>query len=85
MIPQLAEDDRPPATLVVEEYYSQVWQPDCDYVDGRSEERNVGTIHHSTIETTLLWKLSDPNQPWQVKPLPGRVVLGELFAELDRA
>ncbi|MGD0347083.1 MAG: Uma2 family endonuclease [Terracidiphilus sp.] len=71
MIPQLAEDDRPPAALTVEEYYRQVWRPDCDFVDGRSEERNVGTFYHSTIVTTLLWKLSDPLMPRRVLPLPG--------------
>ena len=71
MIPQLAEDDRPPAALTMEEYYRQVWRPDCDFVDGRCEERNVGTFHHSTIVTMLLWKLSDPQMPRRVLPLPG--------------
>jgi Uma2 family endonuclease len=71
MIAQLAEDDRPPATLTIEEYYRQVWRPDCDFVDGRSEERNVGTFHHSTIVTTLQWKLSGLQMPRRVLPLPG--------------
>src|SRR5580704_4064172 len=71
MIPQLAEDDRPPATLTIEEYYRQVWRPDCDFVDGRCEERNVGTFDHSTIVATLLWKLSDLKMPRRVLPLPG--------------
>jgi Uma2 family endonuclease len=71
MIPQLAEDDRPPATLTMEEYYRRVWRPDCDFVDGRCEQRNVGTFHHSTIVSTLLWKFSDPQMPRRALPLPG--------------
>ena len=35
---ELAEDDRPPAILTLEEYLHHVWRPDCDFVDGRSEE-----------------------------------------------
>ena len=30
-------------TLIsVEEYLASTYEPDCDYVDGRIEERNVG-------------------------------------------
>ena len=28
--------------ITVEEYLGSVYRPDCDYVDGRLEERNVG-------------------------------------------
>ena len=41
-------------TLVsVEEYLSTSYRPDCDYVEGRLVERNVGEIDHSDIQTAL--------------------------------
>ena len=38
-------------TLVsVEEYLSSTYEPDCDYVDGQLEERNVGEWNHSRLQ-----------------------------------
>jgi Uma2 family endonuclease len=70
MIPHLAEEDRPPATLTIEEYYAQVWRPDCDFVDGRTEERNVGTFPHATLVSILSLMLSDKQTPYRFLPLP---------------
>jgi Uma2 family endonuclease len=67
---QLAEEDRPPATLTLEEYSSSLWRPDCDFVDGRSEERNVGTFAHSSIVSALLWMLAERREPWSISALP---------------
>jgi len=40
-------------TLVsVEEYLSTTYDPDCDYVEGRLEERNVGELDHGDIQTS---------------------------------
>ena len=70
---QLAEDDRPPAELSLEEYLSSFWRPDCDFVDGFTEERNVGTFDHSCVVSYLLWALSGKQEwgKWPVIPLPG--------------
>ena len=39
------------ATLVpVEEYLSTSYDPDCDYVDGELEDRNVGEKGHSKVQ-----------------------------------
>lgn len=70
---ELAEDDRPPAELSLEEYLHSNWRPDCDFVDGLTEERNVGTFDHSCVVSYLLWALSG-KQEWKngpVMPLPG--------------
>jgi hypothetical protein len=32
--------------VTVAEYLRTVYEPDCDYVDGRVEERNVGEFDH---------------------------------------
>ena len=35
------------------EYMSTEYEPDCDYVDGRIEERNVGKQRHSRTQSLL--------------------------------
>jgi Uma2 family endonuclease len=70
MRPQLAEDDRPPAELSLEEYLSSSYRPDCDFVDGRSEERNIGAFDHSIMVRSLMYMLADRQEPWRVLALP---------------
>ncbi len=42
------------ATLIsVEEYLATSYRPDCDYVDGRIEERNLGEFDHSSLQTNI--------------------------------
>ena len=39
------------ATLIsVSEYLKSSYRPDCDYVDGRVEERNVGEHDHAALQ-----------------------------------
>ena len=39
------------ATLIsVEEYLASSFEPDCDYVDGHIEERNLGELNHSRLQ-----------------------------------
>lgn len=73
MEPQLAEDDRPPAELSLDEYLHSAFRPDCDFVDGRSEERVVGKWPHASMVSALLWTLSGKGNlaTWPVRPLPG--------------
>ena len=44
-------------TLIsVSEYLKATYRPDCDYVDGRIEERNVGEHDHAALQAALiLW------------------------------
>jgi Uma2 family endonuclease len=42
----------------VEEYLSTVYEPDCDYVDGELEDRNVGEKDHSKLQLRLQVLLS---------------------------
>ena len=39
--------------LSVEEYLASSYEPDCDYVDGHLEERNVGRVSHGTLQTRI--------------------------------
>ena len=46
-------------TLVsVEEYLSSVYEPECDYVDGEIEDRNVGEKDHSKLKFKIQMLLS---------------------------
>jgi Uma2 family endonuclease len=40
--------------ISVEEYLKTVYRPDCDYVDGVLEERNVGERDHSWIQGSIV-------------------------------
>jgi Uma2 family endonuclease len=40
--------------ISVEEYLSSVYRPDCDYVDGRVEERNLGELSHSRLQARIV-------------------------------
>ena len=40
--------------ISVEEYLKTVYRPDCDYVDGVVEERNLGERDHSWIQWNLI-------------------------------
>lgn len=39
--------------ISVEEYLKTVYRPDCDYVDGVVEERNLGEYDHGTVQIRL--------------------------------
>ena len=39
-----------------EEYLATVWHPDVDYVEGRLEDRNVGTKEHGKLQARI-WLL----------------------------
>lgn len=40
--------------ISVEQYLKSVYRPDCDYVDGVIEERNLGERDHSWIQRNLV-------------------------------
>jgi Uma2 family endonuclease len=45
----------PASTLVsVEEYLNTSYDPDCDYVDGRVVERNLGELDHSDLQSEIV-------------------------------
>jgi len=39
--------------VTVEEYLTTAYRPDCDYVDGRIEERNLGEYEHGRLQLLL--------------------------------
>ena len=38
----------------VSEYLHSSYSPDCDYVDGELQERNVGELDHAEVQSALV-------------------------------
>jgi Uma2 family endonuclease len=52
--------------VTVEEYLRTSYRPDCDYVDGRVEERNLGEYEHGKIQTVLARILGIREMEWGI-------------------
>jgi len=60
-----------PAELwTVQDYLRTVWRPDCEFVDGRIEERNLGEKDHSILQRyfTILFGIN--RKAWGVEVFP---------------
>src|SRR5579872_1908850 len=57
----------PTGTLIsVEEYLATSYRPDCDYVDGRIEERNLGELDHSSLQTAVAAYFFSRRKQWNI-------------------
>jgi Uma2 family endonuclease len=57
------------AFVTVREYLATSYRPDCDYVDGRIEERNVGEFDHALLQTLLGHIVTSNRREWGVLAL----------------
>jgi Uma2 family endonuclease len=58
----------PAATLIsLEKYLKSSYEPDCDYVDGVLEERNLGEFDHSNLQTALAVYMRVRAKRWNVR------------------
>jgi len=58
-------------TLIsVSEYLKSSYRPDCDYVDGRVEERNVGEHDHAALQAELIFGFRLHQEEWNIEVLP---------------
>jgi Uma2 family endonuclease len=71
-----AEDNRSMAThpmtsplVPVEEYLATTYEPDCEYIEGVLEERNVGEFDHSFLQTLLAALFTVHTDGWGVYAL----------------
>jgi Uma2 family endonuclease len=60
----------PNVLVSVEEYLSTVYEPDCDYVDGVVEERNVGEGPHSLLHAALMGTLGNVERQLNIRTWP---------------
>lgn len=61
----ISEHDEPLVT--VEEYLKTSYRPDCDYVDGRIEERNVGEYDHGLLQLILGHLFVTHREEWGIR------------------
>jgi Uma2 family endonuclease len=55
------------STLIpVSEYLSNSYEPDCDYIDGELQERNVGEFSHGVVQALLAAIFNSNNRAWSV-------------------
>jgi Uma2 family endonuclease len=60
-----------PRTLIsVEEYLRTSYRPDCDYVDGEVQERNVGEWSHSRTQGAVILYLGNRQRQWGIQVVP---------------
>jgi Uma2 family endonuclease len=60
-------DDPQSAFVSVREYLSTSYRPDCDYVDGRIEERNLGEFEHGFLQALLAQLFLNNGTAWGVR------------------
>src|SRR5262245_59204162 len=53
------------AFVSVEEYLKTSYEPDCDYVDGEVQERNVGERDHGVMQLELALFFRQRQQKWK--------------------
>lgn len=57
-------------TIPIEEYLTTSYRPDCDYVDGEVQERNLGEHEHATIQGALILWFGNRAKDWDIRVLP---------------
>ena len=54
----------------LDEYLRTDYEPDCDYVDGELEERNVGEKEHSIVQAFFIKWLAALEEQWRLEACP---------------
>lgn len=58
-------------TLIsVNDYLKTSYRPDCDFADGRIEERNAGEHDHAALQAALILRFGQRQQEWNIEVLP---------------
>lgn len=56
--------------ISVSEYLHSSYEPDCDYVDGILEERNLGELDHSDVQAALILWFGAHRKDWGFRAAP---------------
>jgi Uma2 family endonuclease len=56
-----------PELLTLEQYLQTSYRPDRDFVDGVTEERNVGESEHSDFQSELIYWFRVHRQEWNIR------------------
>lgn len=55
--------------LTVDDYLHSSYSPDCDYVDGELQERNLGEFDHAQLQAALVQWFGGKNREWNIRTL----------------
>jgi Uma2 family endonuclease len=56
--------------ISVEEYLHSSYHPDCDYIDGELQERNLGELDHAEVQAALLMWFRNHDKDWNIRTVP---------------
>lgn len=59
-----------PLPVTVDQYLHTSYSPDCDYVDGELQERNLGELDHAELQAALLMWFRSHDKQWDIRSLP---------------
>ena len=59
-----------PLPVSLSEYLHTSYRPDCDYVDGVVEERNLGELDHAALQEAVLDWFRSHRQAWGIRAYP---------------
>jgi Uma2 family endonuclease len=60
-------DDPEPEFVSVREYLTTSYRPDCEYIDGRIEERNLGEYDHGLLQLFLGQLFMNHRDAWKIR------------------
>ncbi len=55
--------------IPVSEYLQTIYHPDCDYVDGEVQERNLGEQPHGLVQTAIAAIFYANRRTWGLRPI----------------
>jgi Uma2 family endonuclease len=58
------------ALIPVNEYLATAYRPDCDYVDGELQERNLGELDHGSLQLAIATLLNNKRNEWRIRVVP---------------
>ena len=53
--------------VTVSDYLHTSYSPDCDYVDGEVQERNVGELDHAEVQSALVQWFRNHGKEWNIR------------------
>jgi Uma2 family endonuclease len=56
--------------IPIEDYLSSTYDPDCDYIDGHLEERNLGEWDHASLQMRISAFLYVRQDQWGIRVVP---------------
>ena len=59
-----------PDFVSIEEYLNTSYRPDCEYIDGIIEERNLGEYQHSVMQAFFVTLFSVNKNAWNARVFP---------------